>query len=83
MENRGSGEVLWQAGYITPAFKKPCLVWLSGLDIILQTKGSLVRFPVKAHAWVAGQATSPLGAGKRQLINVSLPLSPPPSRNKF
>ena len=31
------------------------LVWLSGLSAGLQTKGLLVRFPVRAHAWVAGQ----------------------------
>ena len=33
----------------------PWLVWLSGLNVIPQTKRSLVRFPVRAHAWVAGQ----------------------------
>ena len=33
----------------------PWLVWLSGLSASLQIKGSLVRFPVRAHAWVAGQ----------------------------
>ena len=33
----------------------PWLVWLSGLSTSLQAKGSLVRFPVRAHAWVAGQ----------------------------
>ena len=31
------------------------LVWLSGLCASLQTKGSPVQFPVRAHAWVAGQ----------------------------
>ena len=36
----------------------PRLVWLSGLSDSLQTKESLVRFPVRAHAWVAGQAHS-------------------------
>lgn len=29
-------------------------VWLSGLGIIPQSKGSLARFPVMEHAWVAG-----------------------------
>ena len=38
--------------------KEPWLVWLSGLSASLQTKGSLVRFPVRAHAWVAGQVSS-------------------------
>ena len=33
-------------------------MWLSGLSTGLRTKGSLVQFPVRAHAWVAGQATS-------------------------
>ena len=36
----------------------PCLVWLSGLSANLLTKGSLVQFPVRAHAWVAGQVPS-------------------------
>ena len=36
----------------------PWLVWLSGLSAGLQTKGSLVRFPVRTHAWVAGQVLS-------------------------
>ena len=36
----------------------PWLVWLSGLSASLQTKGSLVQFPVRAHAWVAGQVPS-------------------------
>ena len=34
---------------------KPWLVWLSGLSAGLQTKGSLVQFPVRAHAWVVSQ----------------------------
>ena len=37
---------------------EPWLVWLSGLNTGLQTKGSLVWFPVRAHAWVAGQVPS-------------------------
>ena len=37
----------------------PWLVWLNGLSASLWTKGSLVWFPVRAHAWVAGQ--TPLG----------------------
>ena len=36
----------------------PQLVWLSGLSTGLQTKGLLVRFPVRAHAWVVGQVPS-------------------------
>ena len=34
------------------------LVWLGGLSASLWTKGSLVRFPVKAHASVANQVPS-------------------------
>ena len=33
----------------------PWLVWLSGFSVGLQTKGLPVWFPVRAHAWVAGQ----------------------------
>ena len=33
-------------------------MWLSGLRSGLWTKGSLVRFPVRAHAWVVGQVLS-------------------------
>ena len=36
----------------------PWLVLLSGLSASLRTKGSLVRFPVRAHAWVAGPVPS-------------------------
>ena len=36
----------------------PWLVWLSGLCARLWTKGSLVRCPVRAHAWIAGQVPS-------------------------
>ena len=32
----------------------PWLVWLSGLSASLQTRGLLVRFPVRAHVWVVG-----------------------------
>ena len=33
----------------------PWLVWLSGLSTGLRIQRSLVQFPVRAHAWVAGQ----------------------------
>ena len=39
-------------------FFLPWLVWLSGLSAGLQTKGSLVHFPVRAHAWLVGQVPS-------------------------
>ena len=32
--------------------------WFIGLSTGMWTKGSLVRFPARAHAWVAGQAPS-------------------------
>ena len=37
---------------------QPWLVWLSGLSANLQTKGSLVQFPVRAHDWVAVRVPS-------------------------
>ena len=37
---------------------QPWLVWLRGLSTSLWTKGLLVRFPVRARAWVAGQVPS-------------------------
>ena len=53
---------------------RPCLVWLSGLSAGLRTKGSLVRVPVRVHAWVASQVPS-RGLHERQPhIDVSLPL---------
>ena len=53
---------------------EPWLVWLSGLSAGLQTKQSLVWFPVRAHAWVAGQMPSG-GAHNRQWhADCSLPL---------
>ena len=33
-------------------------MWLSGLSAGLRIKGSLVWFPVRAHAWVVGQVPS-------------------------
>ena len=33
-------------------------MWLSGLSVDLQTKGSLVQFLVRAHAWVVSQDPS-------------------------
>ena len=38
---------------------EPWLMWLSGLSASLRTKGLPVLFPVRAHAWVAGQV--PIG----------------------
>ena len=53
-------------------------MWLSGLSADLQTKGSPVWFPVRAHAWVSDQDPS-RGLNKKQPhIDVSLPLFLPP-----
>ena len=54
---------------------------LSGLSASPQTKGSLVRFPVRAHAWVAGQV--PFVHERQTHINVSLPLSFPTPLSKI
>ena len=48
------------------------LVWLSGLSASLQATGSLVQFPVRAHAWVEGQVPS-MGCEKQPHTDVSLP----------
>ena len=61
------------------------LVWLSGLSASLQTKGSLVQFPGKAHAWGGGQVLSKgFVRGNHTLLFVSLSLSfpSPLSKNK-
>ena len=52
---------------------EPWLVWLGGLSASLQTKGSLVRFPIRAHAWIAGQVPS-WECKMQPHIDVSLPL---------
>ena len=64
---------------------RPWLVWLSGLSASLWTKGSLVPFPVRAHAWVAGQAPSAGRVmGNHTLMFLSLSFSLPSllSKNK-
>ena len=59
----------------------PWLVWLSGLSTCLRTERSLVRSPVRAHAWVSGWV--PRGGHVRNNqsmyllhIDVSLSVSP-------
>ena len=56
----------------------PWLVWLSGLSAGLRIKGSPVRFPVRAHAWVVGQVPS-MGCmrGNYTLMFLSLSFSLP------
>ena len=61
------------------------LVWLSRLSTSLWTKGSPVRFPVRAHAWVAGQVPSVRHMrGSYTLMFLSLYFSSPSplSKNK-
>ena len=55
------------------------LVWLSGLSAGLQTKALLVQFPVRAHAWVAGQVPSRgCSRGSHTLMFLSLSFPPLP-----
>ena len=63
----------------------PWLVWLSGLSAGLQTKGSPVWFPVRAHAWVAGWVPSRghmRGNHTMMFLSLSFPLPSLPSKNK-
>ena len=55
----------------------PWLVWLSGLSAGLWSKGSLVPFLVRAHAWVAGQVPSEGAHDRQPHTDVSLPFSLP------
>ena len=50
------------------------LVWLNGLSASLWTKDSPVQFPVRAHAWVAGQVSRGEGyvRGNHTLMFLSL-----------
>ena len=57
---------------------EPWLVWLSGLSIHLQTKGSLVQFSVRPHAWVAVPVPSiGYARGNHTLMFLSLCFSLP------
>ena len=56
----------------------PWLVWLSGLSAGLRTKGTLVQFQVRVHAWVAGQVPSRRNAkGNHTMMFLSLSFSLP------
>ena len=57
LEN-GRQKIQKQCSKLEDPSKQPWLVWLSGPHAGLRTKGSLVQFPVRAHAWVAGQVPS-------------------------
>ena len=62
----------------------PWLVWLSGLNACLQTKGSPVLFPVRAHAWVVDQVpTRGHTRSNHTLLFLSLSFSLPFFKNKF
>ena len=47
--------IFFESTFIKTGDSEPWLVWLSGLSAGLRTKGSLVLFPVRTHAWVMGQ----------------------------
>ena len=58
---------------------------ISGLNASLQTKGSLVQFPVMAHAWVVGQVFSrghARGNHTLMFLSFSFSLPSPLSKNK-
>ena len=68
----------------------PWLMRLSGLSAGLWTKGSLVQFPVGAHAWVVGQSwggAEGRGGGRVRgsctLMFLSFSLPSPLSKNKL
>ena len=67
--------------------KKTWLVWLSGLSAGPRTERSLVWFPVRAHAWVAGQVPGWGRARGNQsfcfMVFLSLSPSLPLSKNKY
>ena len=63
----------------------PWLLWLSGLSVGLRTKGSPVRFPVRAHAWVMGRVLSGghvRGNHTLMFLSLSFSLPSPLSKNK-
>ena len=69
----------------------PWLVWLNGMGVVLQSERSRVRFPFRAHAWVAGQVPGwGCVGGNRSDVSLAHPcfspsLSPSPhlSKNKL
>ena len=65
---------------------KVWLVWLSELSTGLQTRGSLVRFPVRTQAWVAGQVLirgRAKGNHTLMFLSLSFSLPSPLSKNKI
>ena len=80
---------LFQHRYINNNFIKnqnwPWLVWLSGLSTGLRSKRSLVQFPVRAHAWGAGQVPdrgNMRGNHTLMFLSLSFSLPSPLSKNK-
>ena len=64
--------------------REPWLVWLSGLSTVLQTKWSLVQFPVRTHVWLAGQVPSEgCMRSNHTLMFLSLSFPSPLSGNKW
>ena len=64
---------------------KSWLVWLSGLSPGLQTEGSPVRFPVRAHVWIVGQVPSGFHEGGKHtfmFLFLSFSFPSPLSKNK-
>ena len=49
--------IKWKKAQLKGSYQ-PWLVWLSGLNARLLSKESQIRFPVRAHAWVADQVPS-------------------------
>ena len=71
------------SNHIIEISKKPWLVCFSGFSAGLWTTGLLVQFPVRVHAWVAGQAPNRgLTRGNHTLLFLSLPPSFPFSLHK-
>ena len=62
---------------------EPWLVWLSGLSTGLQIKGSLVWFPVRAHAWIAGQVPRRGVCETLMFLFLSFSFPSPLSKNKY
>ena len=71
------GSIYLNASFLIKYLREPWLVWLSGLSASLKTKGSPVRFQVRAHALVCGPGHQS-GTRERQPHSVSLPLFLPP-----
>ena len=57
-ETHGKNDTQEITRFIKRQLGKPQLVWLNGLSVGLQTERLLVRFPVRACAWVVGQVPS-------------------------